>query len=78
MIAYQESKEAERLKDQEIYAKVKRFKELSSEEIDVVAAKIRRISPKYEDLFRPEIMETQEWLEYEQEVERIATRRENV
>ena len=78
MINDMEIREAERLKDQEIYEELKRFKELSSEEIDVVAAKIRKISPKFEDLVRPEIMETQNWLEYEQEVERRATRRENV
>ena len=43
-----------------------------------MAAKIRKISPKFEDLIRPEVMETQKWLEYEQEVERIASRRENI
>ena len=78
MLNDMETREADRLKDQEIYEEVKRFKELSSEEIDEVAAKIRKISPKFEDLIRPEIMETQKWLEYEQEVERIAIRRENV
>ena len=78
MLNDMETREAERLKDQEIYEEVKRFRELSSEEIYEVAAKLRKISPKFEDLIRPGIMETQEWLEYEQEVERIATRRENV
>ena len=67
--------ESEKLEDsdQEVYEEVKRFEELNSEEIDEVAAKIRKISPKFEDLIRPEIMETQKWLEYEEEMERIAT-----
>ena len=60
MISNMENREAERLRDQEIYEEVKRFRELSSEEIDEVAAKLRKISPKFEDLIRPGIMETQE------------------
>ena len=57
---------------------MKRFSELSKEEIDRVAEKIRKISPKFEDLFRPEVGGSQEDIEYEQEVERIAARSENV
>ena len=52
-------------KQKEIYSEVKRFGELSPEEIDEVAAKLRGMSPKYEELIRPEIIETQKWLEYE-------------
>ena len=48
------------------------YEELNSEEIDEVAAKIRKISPKFEDLNRPDIIDTMKWLEYEKEVERIA------
>ena len=57
---------------------MKRFSELNKEEIDEVAEKIRRISPKFEDLFRPEVRGTQKELEYEQEVEKIAARSENI
>ena len=80
MLYDMETRESEKLNDsdQEVYEEVKGFEELNSEEIDEVAAKIRKISPKFEDLIRPEIMETQKWLEYEQDVEKIAIRRENV
>ena len=44
----------------------------------MVAEKIRKISPKFEDLFRPEAKGSQEDKEYEQEVEKIAARSENV
>jgi hypothetical protein len=65
-------------KEKEIYSEVKRFNELSAEEIDEVAAKLREMSPKYEELIRPGIIETQKWLEFEQKVEEIATRSEHV
>ena len=42
---------------------------MNSEEIDEVAAKIRKISPKFDDLIRPDVINTQKWLKYEQEVE---------
>ena len=63
--------------DQEEYEEVKSFKELNSEEIDEVAARFRKISPKFKDLIRPDVIDTKRWLEYKQEVERIANCREN-
>ena len=70
--------EEEEYEVEDYYKKVKRFSELTKEEIDIVAGKIRKISPKFEDLFRPEIKGSQEDREYEQEVEKIAARSENV
>ena len=40
------------------------------EEIDEVAARLREMSPKFEDMIRPEIIETQKWLEYIEEVKK--------
>ena len=57
---------------------MKIFSELTKEERDIVAGKLRNISPKFEDLFRPEIKGSQEDRECEQEVEKFAARSENV
>ena len=70
--------EEEEYEVEDYYKEVKRFSELNKEEIDMVAEKIRKISPKFEDLFRPENEGSQEDREYEQEVERIAARSEYV
>ena len=70
--------EEEEYEVEDYYTEVKRFSELSKEEIDRVAEKNRKISPKFKDLFRPEVGGSQEDIEYEQEVERIAARSENV
>ena len=51
--------------DQEVCEEFKSFEELSPKEIDEVAAKIRKIRPKFEDLNRPDIIGTMKWLEYE-------------
>ena len=45
------------MSDQEIYEEVKRFGELTEEKIDEVAARLREMSPKFEDMIRPEIIE---------------------
>ena len=74
----EESETEEEYEVEDYYKEVKRFSELNKEEIDMVAEKIRKISPKFEDLFRPEVEGSQEDREYEQEVERIAARSENV
>ena len=59
-------------KDMEIFEEFK-----NEEQIDEVAAKIRKISPKFEDLKRLDIFHTMKWLEYEIEVRRIASLPEN-
>ena len=46
--------EEEKYEVEEYYKEVKRFSELSKEEIDIVSEKLRKISPKFEDLVRPE------------------------
>ena len=69
------SSEEEEYEIEDYYKEVKRFSELNKEEIDIVAEKIRRISPKFEDLFRPEKKEVKKignmnkkWKELQQEV----------
>ena len=61
--------EEEEYEVEDYYKEVKRFSELTKEEIDIVAGKLRNISPKFEDLFRAEIKGGREDREYEQIVE---------
>ena len=64
-------------RDLEICEKYKSFEKLSDKEIDKVAAKIRKISPKFEGLNRPDIIDTRNWLEYVKEGKKIASLPEN-
>ena len=61
--------EEEEYEVEDYYKEVKRFSELTEEEIDIVAEKLRTTSPKFEDLFRPELKGGQEEREYKQIVE---------
>ena len=70
--------EEEEFEQEDYYKEVKRFSELTEEEIDIVAGKLRTISPKFEDLFRPEIEGGQEEKEYKKIVEEYSARSELV
>ena len=67
-------------KNLEVFEELKEFEELNREQIDEVAANIRKISPKFADLKRPMAGTSEtgiEEKEYEEEVKRIALLPEN-
>jgi hypothetical protein len=55
------------------YKEVKRFSELTEEEIDIVAENLRRVSPKFQNLIRPEMEGGQEEEDYKNIVEHYGT-----
>ena len=55
------------------YKEVKRFSELTEEEIDIVARRLREISPKFQNVIRPEMEGGQEEEDYKNIVEHYGT-----
>ena len=68
--------EEEEYEQEDYYKEVKRFSELTEDEVDIVAGKLRNISPQFANLFRPEIEGGQEEKEYKEMVEEYSARSE--